>query len=485
MSERQLGNVFEPKPIVQRLGFWIGLLFLAGVFFTAPPGQLSSEAWRTALVALLMAVWWMTEAIPIPVTALAPIVLFPLLNIEDVKATAAPYAHPLIFLFMGGFILALAMQRSGLHRRLALRIIAVLGGKPRSIVAGFMIATAFISMWVSNTATTLMMLPIGLSVIDINRGRIGETEMHRFSLVLLLGIAYSASIGGLGTLIGTPPNALLAAVMEETFHQSISFVQWMGFGVPLAVLGLAIAYVLLNHVLYPVRIDNFGGSEFIHDELEQLGPMTVFEKRVAALFLFTAIMWMSRPLLQKIVPGLSDAGIAIFSAILTFIIPAEKAGGESLMRWPEALKLPWGILLLFGGGLSLAHTISASGLSGWIGEQMNALSSMPIFLITGLAVLLVIFLTELTSNTATAATFLPIMAALAVSLGVHPMILTAPAAAAATCAFMLPVATPPNAIVYGSGEIKMQNMVKTGLVLNLVFTVVITAVAFLLVPLVF
>jgi solute carrier family 13 (sodium-dependent dicarboxylate transporter), member 2/3/5 len=478
-------NDYISQPVSRRVGFWLGLLFLIGAFFIQPPGELSEHAWRTALVAMFMAVWWMTEAVPIPATSLLPIILFPLFGILSVKTAAAPFGHPLIFLFMGGFILALSMERTGLHRRLALAIINFLGVNPRSVIAGFMIATAFISMWVSNTATTLMMLPIGLSVIDIAKGKISEEESRRFSIVLLLGITYSASVGGLATLIGTPPNALLAAVMQESFNQPIGFVQWMGFGLPISIIGLIIVFIVLNFVLYPLKIERFGGKDFIKEELDRLGSMTPAEKRVAAIFLATAILWMTRPLLQKLIPGISDAGIAITSAMLTFIIPENRPGSRTLMSWSEAVKLPWGILLLFGGGLSLAQTISSSGLSEWIGGQLHGLISMPLFLIVLLAVAMIIFLTELTSNTATAATFLPIIAALAVSLGVNPMLLAAPAAAAATCAFMLPVATPPNAIIYGSGVLNISDMVRAGLILNIVFSLLNSAAAFLLAPIIF
>jgi len=469
----------------RRIGFWLGLAFFMLSFLVPPPGRMTVVAWHTALITLFMAVWWMTEAIPIPATSLLPIILFPLLNISTVKEAAAPFGHPLIFLFLGGFILALSMERTGLHRRLALRIIHILGVNPRSVIAGFMIATAFISMWVSNTATTLMMLPIGLSVIHIARGKLSDKESQRFSVVLLLGIAYSASVGGLGTLIGTPPNALLAAVMQETFDIQIGFVQWMGFGVPISVIGLGLVFFLLNFVLHPLRVDRFGGRDFIREELLKLGPMTPAEKRIAVLFMATALLWMIRPLLQKLIPGISDAGIALTSATLVFILPEHHIGGRALMRWEEAVKLPWGILLLFGGGLSLAQAISSSGLSEWIGGQLTGLNSLPLFLLVALAAAMVIFLTELTSNTATAATFLPIIAAVAVSLGVNPMLLAAPAAAAATCAFMLPVATPPNAIVYGSGLLNISDMVKAGVLLNIIFTMINTVMAFLLAPLVF
>ena len=475
----------DKNPLSRRIGFWLGVLLFFAVIFLQPPSGLSVHAWRTALVAMLMAVWWMTEAIPIPATSLLPIILFPLFGISTAKEAAAPFGHPLIFLFLGGFILALSMERTGLHRRLALSIINFLGVNPRSVVAGFMIATAFISMWVSNTATTLMMLPIGLSVIAIAKGKISPEESRRFSVVLLLGIAYSASVGGLATLIGTPPNALLAAIMQESFGQPIGFVQWMGFGLPISIIGLGIVFVLLNFVLHPLKIKRFGGKDFIKEELDRLGPMTAAEKRVAVLFVATALLWMTRPLLQKFIPGISDAGIALTAAMLTFILPEQRVGSRALMNWTEAVKLPWGILLLFGGGLSLAQTISSSGLSEWIGGQLNGLSNMPLFVIVALAAAMIIFLTELTSNTATAATFLPIIAALAVSIGVNPMLLAAPAAAAATCAFMLPVATPPNAIVYGSGELKISDMVRAGLILNIVFTLLNTSLAFVLAPLIF
>ena len=469
---------------LKKFGFLLAPALFLLMLLLPPPSGLELPGWRVAAVGILMAVLWVTESIPIPATSLLPIVLFPLFGVGSVKDAAAPYANPLIFLFLGGFVIAIAMQRWHLHRRIALSIIAAVGMHPRSIIAGFMIATAILSMWVSNTATTLMMLPIALSVIELTSK--SEDRRDNFSVALLLGLAFSASIGGLGTLIGTPPNALLAGFMSETFDVHIGFAQWMLIGVPIVVLGLPLNYIVLTYLVFPLK--KSASSErvdFIRDELKQLGRISKAERRVAGIFILVALLWMSRPLLANVLPGLSDAGIAIFGALLTFFIPSGMQKGGFLLDWKSAEKLPWGILLLFGGGLSLAWAISATGLSTWIGEQLGVLQSAPMWLLVFVVLTVIIMLTGFTSNTATAAAFLPIMASVAISIGQNPLMLAVPAGIAASCAFMLPVATPPNAIVYGSGRIAITDMVKAGLLLNLIFALLVTLVSFVLVPAVF
>lgn len=481
-TDRQPPHRFRP---------WAGLLgglglFLAFLLLPAPE-DVPPAAWRTAAVGALMAVWWMTEALPLAATALVPLVLFPLLEVADFSAAAAPYANPLIFLFMGGFLLAMAMERWALHRRLALSIINRMGTRPLAIIAGFMTATAFLSMWVSNTATAMMMLPIGLSVVELVRHRTGtDAEQTHFAIVLMLVIAYGSSIGGIGTLIGTPTNALLAGFMAETYDVEISFVGWMQLGLTLVVVALPLVFLLLTKVIFPIRLREIpGGRAFIQGELRALGPMSRPEKAVAAVFVGTAVLWIVRPLLGGVLPALTDAGVAMTSALLLFILPANLRRGTALLDWEHARRLPWGVLLLFGGGLSLAAAIQETGLAAWIGEQMALLGDLPLIVILLAVVTVVTFLTELTSNTATAAAFLPVLASVSLGIGQDPLWLGVPAALAASCAFMMPVATPPNAIVYGSSFVTIRHMARAGFVLNLLFIVLITLLTAFLLPRIF
>jgi sodium-dependent dicarboxylate transporter 2/3/5 len=452
-----------------------------------PPSGMTVPAWRTAAVGIFMACWWITEAIPIPATALTPLLIFPLLGILPIGPTATPYANPIIFLFLGGFVIALAMERHGLHRRIALRVVRTMGIKPPVLVLGFMVATAFLSMWVSNTATVVMMLPIGLSVVRLVRPDNGDGPMElNFAIALMLGIAYAASIGGLATLIGTPPNALLAAFMRETYGVEVGFAQWMLVGLPLVIVALPLSWLLLTKLVYPIRIREIpGGRETIEREYAQLGPVTRAERSVAVIFVVTALLWVTRPLLGAYLPGLSDTSIAIAAALATFVVPVDLRRGEFLMDWTTAERLPWGVLLLFGGGLALAGAITATGLSEWIGAALAAFQSWPLLLTILLLTTVVIFLTELTSNTATAAAFLPLVASLALGVGENPLVLLVPAALAASCAFMLPVATPPNAIVYGSGHVTVPQMARAGIWLNVLFTTLIAVVVYTLVLIAF
>lgn len=435
-----------------------------------------------------MAIWWVTEAIPIPATAMIPLVLFPLLGILPIGQTASPYANPIIFLFLGGFVIALAMERWELHRRIALWVVRMIGVQPHRLVLGFMIATAFLSMWVSNTATAVMMLPIALSVILLVRPEADYDDRavdFNFALNLMLGVAYAASIGGLATLIGTPPNALLAGFMLETYGVEIGFAQWMLVGVPLVVVTLPLAWLVLSRVVYPIQIQEIpGGRATIRAEYDKLGPISSAEKGVAVVFVTTALLWVTRPFLNEFAAGLSDTGIAIAAAISLFLIPSGRVKGERLMDWATAEKLPWGVLILFGGGLALADAVRLSGLAQWVGTAVGGLG-FPVIGMIIVVVAVIIFLTELTSNTATAAAFLPLVAGIAVGLGQNPFLLAVPAALAASCAFMMPVATPPNAIVYGSGYITIPQMARAGWWLNVMFVMIITLVAYLLLGVVF
>ncbi|MCQ4294859.1 DASS family sodium-coupled anion symporter [Pseudomonas stutzeri] len=465
------------------LAAWVGLilgpLVLLTCILTDPPGGLSEKAWLTVGLAVLMAVWWSTEAIPIPATSLLPILLIPLLDIDTLAKATAPYANPTIFLFLGGFLLGLAMQRWNLHRRIALRTLLAVGNQPSRQIAGFMIATAFISMWVSNTATSIMMLPIGLSVIGLLIAGSDEKESARFSVALLLGIAYSASVGGIATLIGTPPNALLAAFMRENYDVEIGFGQWMLLGLPLSIGMLIFIWWSLTRRGFVLAGGDSRG--LLEKEMAALGPMSRAEKMVAVVFVLAALAWIFQPLLAGYVDGVNDTSIAMAAAIMLFLIPVNLRERVFLMDWEQANKAPWGVLLLFGGGLSLAGVIGASGLAEWIAGSLGTFDALPLLLMIALVVAVIIFLTEITSNTATAAAFLPLLGALAVAQGLSPEMLAIPAAVAASCAFMMPVATPPNAIVFGTGQLPIQAMIKAGFVLNLFGVLLVSLLCYALV----
>lgn len=462
----------------------------------------------TVALAVWMAVWWMTEAIPVYATALLPLVMLPLLDASTMRRAAAPYGHELIFLFMGGFIIALAMQRWGLHWRIAYGVLQLVGERPRSIVAGFMFVTAGLSMWMSNTAVTIMMLPIALSVIDLvarseagaaGIARAGERKavdtpfsgradlhLRNFPLCLLLGIAYAASIGGIGTLIGTPPNLFLASFIRDELGQEISFVRWMGVGLPVVIVFLPIVWLLMTRVLYPLGSRPIeGGAKITRDAYARLGPMKPGEMATLIVFSLTAIAWLTRPLLVRIefmgarpLEGLTDPGIAIGAALLLFVIPVDVRTRTFVMNWETAVKLPWGILILFGGGLSLAAAINTNGVAALLGSQVGAARGAPPWLLVLLVTALMIYLTEITSNTATTATMVPLLAALAPGLGLHAYMLIVPAAIAASCAFMLPVATPPNAIIFGSGHVTIPQMCRAGFWLNMIGIVLITVLTY-------
>ena len=470
-------------PLPRRIALAAGPILFIFMLAAPAPAAMEPAAWDAAAVGLLMALWWMTEAVPIPATSLLPLVAFPLLGIADIGAAAAPYANPIIFLFLGGFLLALAMERWGLHRRLALSLVRAIGMRPIAVITGFAAAAALLSMWVSNTATTLMMLPIGLSVVELVRR--GDPNAGRnFAIVLMLTIAYSSSIGGMATLIGTPPNAFFAGFMLETYDRTIGFVEWMAVGLPIVLISLPIMLLILTRVAYPIRIREIpGGRRYVDEMLHEMGSMSRGEKIVAVVFSAAAVLWITRPLLEDIIPGLTDAGIAIGMAMLLFLLPVDLPKGEFVLDWKTAEKVPWGVLILFGGGLSLAGAISETGLAAWLGGQMTLLANWPLLAVILVVTATVVLLTELTSNTATAAAFLPIVASVSVGLGHDPMMLAVPAVLAASCAFMLPVATPPNAIVYGSSFITIPQMAKAGAYLNGVFILLIGVLSYFLLPL--
>ncbi|MDF3917356.1 DASS family sodium-coupled anion symporter [Salinicola salarius] len=461
--------------IAARIGLILGPIWVIVTQVMPAPAGMEPAAWYCVGLALLLATWWATEAIPIPATSLLPIPLAPALGIADLKGTAASYANPTIFLFLGGFLLGIAMQRWNLHRRIALRILNVVGQKPKQQIAGFMLATGFISMWVSNTATAIMMLPIGMSVVSLFANA-DSGEVKRYATALLLAIAYSASIGGIATLIGTPPNAILAGYLSSEQNIELGFAQWMVLGLPVSIAMMAVAWWWLTRGGFKLQLDD-GSGNVIGDELAKLGKLSPAEARVGIVFLLAALAWVTRPLLNDWgVEWLSDTSIALLAGVALFLIPSGNERYRPLLQWEDAKDLPWGILLLFGGGLALASTISGSGLADWIANQLNVFGTLPLILLIGAIVLVIIFLTELTSNTATAAAFLPLLGALAMSLGVDPLLITVPAAIAASCAFMMPVATPPNAIVFATGHMNIQSMIRAGFFLNLTGTILVTLI---------
>ena len=431
----------------------------------------------------------MTEAIPISATALVPLTAFPTLGILKMPAAAAPYANHLIFLFMGGFLIAIAMERWELHRRVALRIISAVGTGPHRIILGFMISTAFLSMWISNTATTAMMLPIALAVAEIFRPP-GENR-YPFGTALMLGIAYAASIGGVATLIGTPPNAVLAAAASEILHREIGFLQWMAVGVPITVVFLPTAWFLLTWVLYPTGTLAGNAGEILRREREALGPLSRGEKIVGTVFVLTALSWILRAPksfgthtiwgIQSVAPWVDDSTIAMTAALLLFLLPVDWKRGIFVLNWESARRIPWGVLTLFGGGLSLARAMDRSGLAAWIGHAVSGLHWLPPVVIFASVAALFIALTEVTSNTATSTMAMPVMAGAAAGLGLDPLTLMVAAGLASSMAFMLPVATPPNAIVFGSHYITIPQMVRAGLVLNVIAITLISVVCTFLV----
>ncbi|TNE74361.1 MAG: DASS family sodium-coupled anion symporter [Gammaproteobacteria bacterium] len=484
MLDRGASSNTRGLPKSQIAGLLIGALFLLMTLLAPAPESMEPQAWAALGMMLLMATWWSTEAIPIPATALVPIVLIPALGLGSIAEATAPYAHPIIFLFLGGFTLGLAMQRWNLHRRIALVTLKAVGDRPKRQIGGFMIATAFLSMWVSNTATAIMMLPIGLSVVAMMDGS-NPDAVRRYATSLLLAIAYSASIGGIATLIGTPPNALLAAYLSDSQGVEVGFAQWMLIGLPVSLVMLVAAWWWLTFRDFGVTRSNDADGG-IEQELAALGKLSRGEKLVATVFLLTASAWILRPLLSEtLMPWLSDTGIAIIAAIAMFTVPVDTRHREFLLDWESAKGIPWGVLLLFGGGLAMAGVISSSGLADWIAVSLGAAGALPLLVMVALVAAVIIFLTEVTSNTATAAAFLPLLGALALSQGVPPVLLAVPAALAASCAFMMPVATPPNAIVFSSGHMQIGDMIRAGFALNLIGIVVVTAFSYGLLGFVF
>jgi solute carrier family 13 (sodium-dependent dicarboxylate transporter), member 2/3/5 len=459
-----------------------------------------SHAARAALAMMVwMALWWMTEAVPIEATALLPVVAFPLLGVATLAKTTSAYGSDIVFLFLGGFILAAAIQRWGLDRRIAFLTLRVVGTKPDRIVGGLMGATAFLSMWVSNTATAAMMVPIAQSVIVLYRipqaqgsaSSDADERAHRnFALAILLSIAYAASIGGIGTIVGSPPNGIAVRFIEQTYGHDVSFVQWIAIALPVVIVFLPLAWLMLTKVLFRTDLPaSEHGRDWVVRQWRALGPLNRGERITLVVFSFTVAFWITRPLLTQwtvggITPfaGLSDAGIAVAAALVLFLVPVDRKAGSFAMDWRTAQTLPWGVLILFGGGLALAGAIEATGVAGFIGSQARTLGGWPVWAVLLVVVAATIFLSEVTSNTAQVATMIPLLAAMAAGLGVDPLLLIVSCTLAASCAFMLPVGTPPNAIVFGTGLVTIPQMCKAGFWLNLIGIALITLLSALFLP---
>ena len=461
------------------IGLIMGIIFLIATCLLPSPESLNNKAWLTLGIAILMATWWLTEAIPLPATGLLPLVLFPLLGISSIKETAQAFSHPIIFLFMGGFIIGLAMQHTGLHKRIAYYIISKFKSSPKSLVFGFMCATAFLSMWISNSATAIMMLPIALSIITVFKEDKNNIKNNNFDKALVLSIAFSATIGGIATIIGTPPNTVMAAMLSEMYNYEINFVDWLKIGLPTSIILLPITWIILTFLCFPLDSKTSIKDKVIKDKIKELGKISQDEIMVGIVFIITASLWISRKWLSTALDGvipagaLNDSTIAIMAAIFLFIIPSNRPKRKRLIDWQVAQNIPWGALILIGGGLSLATVINSSGLATWIGSLSSNLSNISIVFIVLICIASIIVLTELTSNTATASTFIPIMGATALGLGQDPLLLIIPATLAASCAFMMPVATPPNTIAYASGHLKISDMIKAGIWLNIISIIII------------
>ena len=473
--------------IRQLTGLIAGPLLLSLVLFLPLPEGMTPQASRVAAVALLMACFWMAETVPIPATAMLPIFMFPVLGIMPTSEVTQAYGNQILFLFMGGFLIAVAMQKWKLHRRIALNVILKVGSSPNRLVLGFMLATALLSMWISNTATAMMMTPVAIAVIEqsrLDRANEAQTDDFSFGTALMLGIAYSASIGGVATLVGTPPNAILIGIIDTVYGYEIAFFDWMKLGVPVSVTMLALTWIFLTKIMFKMTGANTqsdSADSHIRNELAALGVMTSEEKKVALVFFLVAVCWIFNGLFSPdVLSFVTDPAIAMSGAFMLFILPASREQGGFLLDWKTAATIPWDIIILMGGGFALASGFSESGLTQWLASQLTILQGVHFFVLIIVVVLFVTFLTEMTSNAATATLFIPVMGALAITMDMHPFTLMVPAALAASMAFMLPVATPPNAIVFASRQITIGQMAKTGFVLNIVGALIVSSMSYLL-----
>jgi len=452
------------------------------------PTGIPEPAYLVLISTIWIAIWWVTEAVPIPMTSLLPMILYPLMGIMSMSEVVAPFAKPIIFLFIGGFILALAMEKWNLHRRIALTIISKVGTNLEQILGGFIIATGFLSMWISNTATTMMMIPIAFSIIQQfdNLEKSQEAKIANFGKALMLAIAYSASIGGMATLVGTPTNLIFAEAVKEFYGKEIPFDQWFLFGLPISIILLTTCWRHISRNKFKLHQIQIAGNEsIIKQQLTDLGKISKEEKRVLIIFILVALSWIGRRyLINPILPALNDTHIALIGALALFMIPAPSQKGEQLMDWQTTLKLPWGILLLFGGAFAVAAGFEKSGLTTWLGEQLSLLNFVPYWMILLVIVAGVNFLTEITQNMATCTLMMPVLAGLAIAIDVHPYGLMVATCIAASCAFMLPFATAPNAIIFGSGLLEIKDMIRVGFLLNIFSIIIIVLFTYFLMPLV-
>ena len=471
------------------IGLILGPILFSVIMIFVDAEGLSFEAKCILASTAWMAVWWVTECVPISVTALLPIVLFPLTGGMDLSTTTAAYGHKLVFLFVGGFLIALAIEKWHLHKRLALNIIRVTGSNKSRVILGFMLATAFLSMWISNTATSIMILPVGLAIISQLKDdpKTVENENEFFGKSLMIAIAYSASIGGMATLIGTPPNMVLAGVVEESYGIKLNMFDWMKFGVPLSSFLLIICWLYLTKIAFKFKNEEFSaGRDEVQRQIKKLGRFSNEEIKVLIVFTLTALGWIFRGSIETIFPMIDDTIIAIFFAVSLFIIPTKnQKTNTTLLVWNDTVKLPWGILILFGGGMAIASAFGKSGLALWIADLLQNLNDVSLFLIILIIVTSINLLTEVTSNMATTAMLLPVLVTIALAIDVHPYFLLVAATLAASCAFMLPISTPPNAVVFGSGFLKIEDMFKKGVWMNLISIITITLVVYYILPYVF
>jgi len=479
--------MFATFSLRQKVGLFMGLALFFLVLVMPLPEGMSLPASRVAAVALLMACFWMAETVPIPATGILPIFLFPLLGVMPTADVTLSYGNQILFLFMGGFLIAVAMQKWNLHRRIALSVINKVGSSPNRLVLGFMLSTALLSMWISNTATCVMMTPVAIAVVEQTMRQRPEhlrAQPYNFGTALMLGIAYSSSAGGVSTLVGTPPNAILIGMIDTLYGYQISFVDWMKLGLPISICMLGIIWVFLTRIMYPMRDadeQNDLARLHIQQQLDKMGTMSGQEKKVALVFFLVAVCWILRGLFTpEWLNFVSDPAIAMCGAFLLFIIPAGEKQEGFILDWDTAKTIPWDIIILMGGGFALAAGFSGSGLTEWLANQLTVLQGVHFFVLIVVVVLFVTFLTEMTSNAATATLFIPVMGALAISMDLHPFALMVPAALGASFAFMLPVATPPNAIVFASRQITIAQMAKTGFVLNIIGAIVVSTLSYLL-----
>ena len=466
-------------------GLSLGVVLALAMWFLLPD-SLGHDIRVTAAVAVLIGAWWITEAAPLAITALIPLIAFPATGVASMAELGAHYMSPIILLFLGGFILAMALQRWNLHKRLAIRIVLFIGTRPSRLVAGFMIATAGLSMWVSNTATAMMMIPMGMSMVTLLEQQKLIPKKSKFGTALALGIAYGATIGGMGTVIGSPVNIIVVGYIRETLEYPVSFLQWMSVGIPFVVIMLFIGWFLLTKVFWKPEVDSIpGGREIFEQQLRQLGKLQGGERAVLIIFVATALSWVFIPTFSPEGFWVDDTAIALIAAFACMLIPAKPREGVMVMTWKDAEQMPWDVLLLIGGGLALSSQITSSGLSTALGDSLSILAGAPLWVITLAVIIMLLLLTELTSTTATTAAFVPVVGGLALALGLNPVVLVIAAGMACTCAFMLPVATPPNALAYSTGSVTMKQMIQTGVWMNVVSVVVVTIVALTLVPAIF